>query len=180
MMSEYDFTLKFNLPEARAISEDYLESLATVGCDDALVGVGQPGKIALNFIREATSAKVAVYSAIKDVKRAIPQAVLIEVSPDCIGLTEVAKIVGCTRQNLRNLIIKGEAKSPSPIYGGTPSIWHLADILGWLCEQKQYAIDPNLLELAKVNKDLNIAREWQTVDCDRKLEIESLVAQSCA
>ena len=35
-MPEYDFTLKFNLPE-RAISQDYLDTLATVGCDDALV-----------------------------------------------------------------------------------------------------------------------------------------------
>lgn len=179
-MPEYDFTLKFNLPEERAISQHDLETLAIEGCDDALVGVGQPGKIALNFIREASSAQVAVYSGIKDVKRAIPQAVLIEVSPDFIGLTEVAKIIGCTRQNLRNLIIKGEPNSPIPIYGGTPSIWHLADILHWLCEEKQYTIAPNLLELAKVNKDLNIAREWQTVDSDRKLEIESFLAQSCA
>ena len=59
-MPEYDFTLKFNLPEERAISQKSLEKLAIEGCDDALVGVGQPGKIALNFIREATSAKVAV------------------------------------------------------------------------------------------------------------------------
>ncbi len=178
--SEYDFTLKFNIPDDLVISNDYLGILATEGCDDALVGLGNQGKIALNFIREAASAKAAVFTAIQDVKRAIPQAVLTEVSPDLISLTEVAKILGCTRQNIRNLIVKGEPKSPSPIYGGTPSLWHLSDILHWLSEEKNYPIASSLLELAKVNKNLNIAKDWQTVDSDQKLEIKSFFAENCA
>ncbi len=70
------------------------------GCDDALVGVGQPGRIALDFTREARSASEAVLSAIKDVQRAIPGARLIEAGPDYVGLTEVAEMVGVTRQNI--------------------------------------------------------------------------------
>ncbi|MCT7976096.1 hypothetical protein, partial [Laspinema olomoucense] len=62
-MPEYEFTLTFNLPDAQSNPEDYLESLATVGCDDALIGIGKRGKIALDFIRESSSAKEAVYSA---------------------------------------------------------------------------------------------------------------------
>ena len=84
-MPEYDFTLKFSIPDFQVSSNECLEILATEGCDDALVGLGRPGKIAINFIREAASAKAAVFTAIEDVKRAIPQAVLIEVSPDLIS-----------------------------------------------------------------------------------------------
>jgi Predicted transcriptional regulators len=140
------------------------------------------GKIALNFIRESSSAKKAVYSAIQDVKRAIPRAVLTEVSPDYISLTEVAKLLGCTRQNIRNLLIKSEEKCPRPIYSGTPSIWHLSDILNWLYEEKKYRnrIDPTLLELSKVSKDFNIVRQWETVDSEEKEKIQLLLAETCA
>jgi hypothetical protein len=179
-MPEYEFTLNFNLPDAQSNPEDYLESLATVGCDDALIGIGKRGQIALNFIRESSSAKEAVYSAIAQVVLAIPQAVFLEVSPDFISLTEVAKLLGCTRQNIRNLIVSLEHKSPVPVYNGPPSIWHLADILSGLSQEKNYRIDPVLLELAKVNKDLNIAREWQRVDSAQKLELESLFTETCA
>ena len=181
-MSEYNFILNFNLPDTQVNPDNYLESLATEGCDDALIGIGKKGKIALNFIRESSSARKAVYSAIQDVKRAIPQAVLTEVSPDFVSLTEVAKLLGCTRQNIRNLMIKDELKSPKPIYGGTPSIWHLSDILNWLCEEKNYRkrIKLNLLELSKVNKDLNIAREWQTVGSEEKQKMIKFFSQISA
>jgi hypothetical protein len=38
----------------------------------------------------------------------------------------------------RNLIFNGDTRSPSPVYEGTPSIWHLAKILTWLREAKTY------------------------------------------
>jgi len=181
-MPEYDFILNFNLPDIPVNLDNFLETLATEGCDDALIGIGKKGRIALNFIRESSSATEAVYSAIRDVKRAIPQAVLTEVSPDFVSLTEVAKLLGCTRQNIRNLIIKDELNSPQPIYGGTPSIWHLSDILHWLYEEKNYRnrIDPNLLELSKVNKDFNIARKWETVDPEQKQKMINFFSQISA
>ncbi|MNY01102.1 hypothetical protein D3C86_1336160 [compost metagenome] len=55
-----------------------VERLAEEGCDDALVGVGQPGRLALEFVREAPSAHGAIEVAIEDVGRAIPNARLIE------------------------------------------------------------------------------------------------------
>jgi hypothetical protein len=70
----------------------------------------------------------------------IPDASLIEATPDFVGLTDTAKILGCTRQNIRNLIFNGDTRSPSPVYEGTPSIWHLAEILTWLREDKTYSI----------------------------------------
>ena len=54
-----------------------VERLAEEGCDDALVGVGQPSRLALEFVREAPSADDAIEGAIEDVRRAVPNARLI-------------------------------------------------------------------------------------------------------
>ncbi|MNF88466.1 hypothetical protein D3C84_709610 [compost metagenome] len=55
-----------------------MDRLAEAGCDDALVGVGQPGHLALEFIREASSADEAIEGALEDVRRAVPNARLIK------------------------------------------------------------------------------------------------------
>ncbi len=69
---EYIFTLKFQLAEADRDADALVERLGAGGCDDALVGIGQPGRIALEFTREADSAKSALMSALSDLKRLIP------------------------------------------------------------------------------------------------------------
>lgn len=79
-MNDYDFILKFDLPEKDADPEQFLDALYDAGCDDATIGVGQRGRISLNFIRQSTSAAEAISSAIVDVKKAIPEARLIEMT----------------------------------------------------------------------------------------------------
>jgi hypothetical protein len=81
-MNEYDFTLKFNLKDSQANPDDFIEQLYEGGCDDALIGVGNTGYVALNFIREASSAYQAISSAINNVKRVVPAATLIEAAAD--------------------------------------------------------------------------------------------------
>lgn len=174
-MKEYSFTLKFNCPEDRLKLDYYIEQLYEAGCDDSLIGIGKQGCIALDFIRSAPSAFEAISSAIVDVKKAIPDASLIEATPDFVGLTDTAKILGCTRQNIRNLIFNGDMRSPLPVHEGTPSIWHLAEILTWLREDKKYSIDDSLLEVAIVNMEFNIARKWRKVAPDLQDNIRDLV-----
>jgi hypothetical protein len=175
-VKEYSFTLKFNFPNTQIDPNHYIEQLYENGCDDALIGVGKQGYIGLDFMREASSAFEAVSSAISNVKAVIPDAILIEANPDFVGLTDTAKILGCTRQNMRNLIFNSETKSPLPIYEGTPSIWHLAELLTWLKEDKTYSIDDSLLEVAKINMEFNIARKWRKVDPGLQENIKALVA----
>jgi hypothetical protein len=175
-MKEYDFTLKFNLQNSQADPDSYVENLYEGGCDDALIGVGKKGYISLNFIREASSAYEAVSSAITDVKTVISSATLVEATPDYVGLTDAAKILGCTRQNIRKLIVTNDPKSPIPVYEGTPSIWHLSEILVWLKEAKTYSIDETLMEIAKTNMDVNIAKSWQKVEPNFQEDIKTLVA----
>ena len=75
---EYTFTLKYQLTEDDSDPDGLVERLGEAGCDDALVGIGQPGRLALEFTREADSADAAVRSALADVRSAVPSARLIE------------------------------------------------------------------------------------------------------
>ena len=76
---EFRFTLRYSIA-ANGAEDDLVERLAAAGCNDALIGIGQPGRIALEFTREAENALAALTSAMADVKRAIPSAQLIDVS----------------------------------------------------------------------------------------------------
>jgi hypothetical protein len=175
-MQEYSFTLKFNFNDAQTDPNSYVEELYAGGCDDALIGIGKQGSIALDFIREAPSAFEAISGAMANVKKVIPTAILIEAAPDFVGLTDIAEIIGCTRQNVRNIILTNQPRSPLPVYEGTPSIWHLSEVLTWLKEDKTYIIDESLLEVSGINMNLNIARNWRKIEPTLQENIKALVA----
>jgi len=82
---EYEFGLKYKVADD-ADMDELIEQLGEAGCDDALVGTGQPGRIALDFTRDANSAEKAVVSALSDVKKAIPGAKLLEITSDFVGM----------------------------------------------------------------------------------------------
>ncbi len=129
---EYVFTLKYHIG---TLDPDLaIESLGEAGCDDALAGAGQAGRVALEFTRDAPDAYAAMLSALADVKKALPDARLIEAAPDMVGLTDVANLIGVTRQNMRKLMLGHSASFPAPLHEGSASVWHLADILDWLKE----------------------------------------------
>lgn len=157
-MKEYEFKLLFALPDAMTPPDRYVESLGATGCTDALPGIGKAGRIALDFAREAESAREAIESAISDVRRAIPGARLIEAGPDYVGLTEIAEILGFTRQNMRKLMLNSAIEFPDPVHEGKPSIWHLEPVLLWLRDRKGYEIDDILLETARMNFQVNLAK----------------------
>ena len=73
---EYTFTLKYQLAEDNRDPYGLVERLGEAGCDDALVGVGQSGRLALEFTRDAPDAAEAVLSALGDVRQALPSAKL--------------------------------------------------------------------------------------------------------
>ena len=166
-MGIYDFTLTFALGQSDSDPEAHLERLAKAGCDDALIGLGRDGRIALNFTREARSAYDAILSALSDVKQAIPDAQLIEASPDLVGLTDIAELLGFSRQNMRMLMVRSGADFPSPVHEGKPAIWHLAKVLWWLREKRQHRIDESLFDIARVSMQCNLLRE--TTDLDPRI-----------
>jgi hypothetical protein len=175
-MKEYSFTLKFNFHDSQTDPNSYIEQLYEGGCDDALIGIGKQGSIALDFIRSSPSAFEAISSAITNVRKVIPTAILVEASPDFVSLTDIAETIGCTRQNARNIILSNKPRSPLPVYEGTPSIWHLFEVLTWLKEDKTYEIDESLLEVSGINMSFNIARNWQKIEPTLQANIKALVA----
>lgn len=157
-MKEYDFELKFSLPSADANPEQFVDALYEAGCDDATVGLGQNGRVALSFTREAPSAQDAVESAIAAVTKAIPGAKLIEATPDYVGVTDIAEFVGCSRQNIRKILISNSL-APTPVHSGSTVIWHLANVLDWLKHKGSYKIEDRLIEMSLVTMRFNIEKE---------------------
>ena len=174
-MREYEFTLKFKLQDYNIDPDVYVEQLYESGCDDAVIGTGKKGYIGLNFVRESSSAYKAIASAVRDVKQAIPQASLIEASPDLVGVTDVANLLGCTRQNIQKLISKDNSQCPPTVYGGAQSIWHLADLLDWLINKKKYSISESLVEIARVTMSLNITKQFEMLDPNMQENCKVLV-----
>lgn len=173
---EYTFTLKYQLAEHDSDSDALAERLGEAGCDDALVGIGQPGRLALEFTREAKSAKAAVRSALADVKRAIPSATLVEAVPDFVGLTDVAELVGVSRQAMRKLMLSHAATFPAPVHEGSASIWHLAEVLGWLEEKGGYTLERKMLETARAALEVNLTKEVHRLPVAAARELKLLIA----
>lgn len=173
---EYVFTLKYQLADHDSDLDAIVERLGAAGCDDALVGVGQPGRLALEFSREADNAREAVRTALADVKNAVPAARLIEASPDLVGLTDVADIVGVSRQAMRKLMVAHRGVFPMPVHEGSASIWHLAEVLDWLKARGGYQIDTGILEVARVALEVNITKEAIRHPMSRRDSMELLTA----
>jgi predicted DNA-binding transcriptional regulator AlpA len=156
---EYTFTLKYRLSESDCDHEELIGRLGAAGCDDALIGIGQAGRIALEFTREADSAEAALMSALRDVKAAVPSATLVEASPDFVGLTDVADTIGVTRQNMRKLMLANPSTFPAPVHEGSAVVWHLAEILDWLNARGTYQLEQAVHEVAATTMQINLAKE---------------------
>jgi hypothetical protein len=172
---EYEFTLKFALPANHGPINELVERLGEAGCEDALVGIGQAGRIALEFTRDADSAKSAILSALAAVKAAIPGAKLLEVTPDFVGLTDIADCVGVTRQNMRKLMLAHKDHFPVPVHEGSAALWHLAPVLAWLHERANYTIPSTLLDVAHMAMQINLAKEAIQIERSVQRELVELV-----
>lgn len=172
---EYEFALKFSVAADCPNVDALIESLGETGCDDALVGIGQTGRIALDFTREASSAEQAIFSALKDAKQAIPKAKLVEVTPDFVGLSDIAELVGVTRQNMRKLTISHKDSFPTAVHEGSAALWHLYPVLNWLSQRANYPISQSLLDVAYVAMQVNLTKEASQIE-SRVRNIAQLLA----
>ena len=66
--------------------------------------------------------------------------------------------------NQTELIAKDNSTCPPAIYGGAQSIWHLAEILDWLIDNKKYSVSESLVDVAKVTMSLNITKQFAMLD----------------
>jgi hypothetical protein len=173
MNREYGFTLKFSVPPDFA--QDQLESsLFQAGCDDAIIGLSQKGRLALNFTREAESAEKAMLSALQQVKKAVPEARLVEAGPDLVGISDMASLLNFSRQNMRKLIQTHLTSFPLPVHEGASALWHLVDVLTWFSETQRRAIPTDLMGVAGVSMGVNLVREVRRVDHQLQAQLDSI------
>ena len=96
-------------------------------------------------------------------------------APDLVGLTDVADIVGVSRQNMRKLMLAHPGSFPAPVHEGSASIWHLADVLAWLQAKGSYSLAKDVLDVARVALQVNVAKEGRRLPRSASKELQALV-----
>lgn len=89
----------------------------------------------------------------------IPNAVLIQVSPDLVGVLELSEVFECTKQNIQKYVNK--ESFPKAFFKGSQAIWHLDEVLEWFLINKEEKVDTSLLDVARLARSINLSLETQ-------------------
>jgi hypothetical protein len=154
-MSLYEFEMIFSLAGSFGDPDDIVNALFEAGCDDAIIGVAKRDRIGLGFAREAKSAGQAMAAAEREVRKALSGAELIEVRPDLVNLSDMAERLGYSRQNMQKYASGNGGSFPHPAHVGAPDVWHFYDVLLWLRDEKQVAVDGTLIEVSFAAAEIN-------------------------
>jgi predicted DNA-binding transcriptional regulator AlpA len=87
----------------------------------------------------------------------------------------MAEIVGVSRQNMRKLMLAHPGSFPAPVHEGSASIWRLADVLAWLQAKGSYSLAKEVLEVARVALQVNLAKESRRLPRSASRELEALI-----
>ncbi|OWQ93184.1 DNA-binding protein [Roseateles aquatilis] len=174
---EFVFTLKYQMSVQDCEEESLIPRLGAAGCTDACITAGLRGRLMLTFSRRADRADAALLKALKDVRKALPGARLIEAGPDMVGLTDVADVVKVSRQNMRKLMLTHPTTFPSPMHeGNSSSVWHLIDVLIWMQSRGTYKIDQRVMDISAAAKAVNLVRECRHLDDRKRNELAQVMA----
>ncbi len=172
-MKEYDFALNFKFSNPEINPEIYLDALYEAGLSDAVFGIGEKGGISVDIIRESESAYDAIYSAIEQVKSVIPDANLTHVSPDIVGVRDLAEIFECTRQNIQKFVSKRDF--PEPLYKNSQAIWYLRTVLRWFTQNSDKKINQEMIDVAELAREINLSLEKKLSNPELSDSAEQLV-----
>jgi hypothetical protein len=179
----YAFEFRLTFAQVRgqpALSAEGIgRALLAAGCGDVVVDASQGGRLVLEFIEPGDMAEEAVFTAVEAACSALPGAVLAEASPDLVGLSDIAALLGVSRQNMRQVLLGDPVLAPPPVHAGAVTIWRLAAVLDWLRAAKGYPVDGVLVDLARatmrVNLDLSIRDAELTLADDARVPTGSMV-----
>src|SRR5229473_6412586 len=101
---------------------------------------------------------------------------LLEVTPDFVGMTEVAEMLDVSRQNIQRLKQAHPFNFPTPVHEGNAAVWHLAHLLEWFKGRASYDIDQALLDVAHTAMQINLAKEAKQMERRVQKEVLDLVA----
>jgi hypothetical protein len=98
----FEFDIIFALPEGKHDAFDLSDVVYEAGYDDAVIGTGQAGRLAVALELEGDSAESAILTAARAILQHLPVgSVLREVRPDLVSLADVAKRLNIQRQSLQ-------------------------------------------------------------------------------
>ena len=131
---EYEFVLV--LSGVKDISSPVMNALFEAGCDDATPSL-RFGRVYLTFARVAPSLKEAVFSAIRDIKKANIGASVVSVD-DCnlVSQSDIARRIKRSRQQVGQYVSakRGPGNFPPPVCAlaeGHP-LWQWCEVSYWL------------------------------------------------
>ena len=174
-ISTYAFGLKFTLAGQMRASGFILEGLRKNDYPAKVyLAPGKRWRVSLEFEVEERSAFLAMSGAIAAVRRAKPGLHFVEALPDLVGLATVADFAGCSRQNLRMRSLM-DPTFPLAAHEGHPELFHLIDLLDWARRRRHIPLPRELVDVAAVARELNLARQasglagWRSPDRVREL-----------
>ncbi len=145
MMENYEFDLVFSLPDG--IEQDNFELADRVyeaGFDDAVVGSGTPGLLAVSLECEGEDAETVILESARQILRQLPTgSFLRDVRPDLVSLPDVAGRLRINRQSLQ------KRPMPQPVTHGLYRVTEIFDVLSLQLENKP-----------SVRFDINSAKPW--------------------
>jgi len=146
----------------------YLDRLVKAKCSDAVTGLADGGRLTLDFFdRDGPNISEIIEHAVNSISREIPEAKLIDVSPDLVGITELAAMLEVSRQAVRKMWEKNISHNfPAPVkYGnGKSPIWNMASVLHWMDKSDKYDTPNGMLEASKAAMRANVIRAQEKLE----------------
>jgi len=116
-----------------------------------------------------------ITTAITEVKSVLPNAQLIEATPDLVGISDIADYLQFSRQNMQKLVNKNRSTFPPPIHEGKAALWHLATVLQWFQQEQRKTFQATLIAVAQATMQLNLVKEAKQLNPRYRDKIESLL-----
>ena len=76
---------------------------------------------------------------------------------------------------MHKLMLAYPGSFPTPVHEGSTSIRHLADVLSWLQARGNYSLTKDVLDVAQVALQVNVAKEGRRLPNQAFKELEALV-----
>jgi len=134
------FIFLFQIPGAQEPDEYAVRAYDDDGLQDfSLAGPDSSGVFEADFEREARSFPAAVLSALHDLERVFPEAVVLRVEPDdLVTIAAIAERVGRSHESIRLLARneRGPGGFPPPAgrLDAKTQVWRWSDVAPWLAE----------------------------------------------
>ena len=141
-MTDFQFDLVFALPDRALDQAALLDALFEAGFDDAVIGLGAKGTLALSMDRSGEDGETVMLDAISAALAALPAGTTFrEARPDLVSLADVAAQIGVTRQALQ------KRPMPAPSLGG---LYRASEVQAQLAKARD----------GKIAERMEAARGW--------------------